>query len=301
MTDASGSVLRGAVDLSSLRNRANAPAPSAQASAGGVVRDVTDATFPQLIELSRTVPVIVSMYTVPCAPCEAMAPTLEKVINEAGGRLVLARADIGANRQIGQAFGVQNVPSVVALVNAQPVPLFDSEADEAQIVQVLGQVLQLAIQQGVTGSVDASAEPGAEAPVPPLHAEAYAALDVGDYAGAASAFERALVENPRDTEARAGLGQVNLLQRVAGLDLQEARHAAATAPLDIAAQFAVADLDVSGGHVDDAFGRLLDLFAALPADERTPVRERLIELFGLVGEGDERVARARKRLTSLLF
>lgn len=302
MTDASGAVLRGAVDLSSLRNRANAPEAPTAAAAAGMIQDVTDATFSQLIELSRRVPVIVSMYTVPCEPCEAMAPTLEKVITEAGGRLVLARADIGENRQIGQAFGVQSVPAVVALVAGQPVPLFNDEASEAQIVQVLGQVLQLASQQGVTGSVSPDAADGTAAPeLPPLHAEAYEAIEAGDYARAAEAFEKALAANPRDADARAGLGQVRLLQRVQGVDLQTARAAAAGAPLDVQAQFTVADLDVSGGHIDDALGRLLDLFAALPTDERAGVRERLVELFGLVGEQDERVVRARKRLTSLLF
>lgn len=307
MSDTSGAVLRGAVDLSSLRNRANAPAPGAPgapaaAAAGGIIQDVTDATFQQIVELSRRVPVIVSMFTVPCAPCEALAPTLEKVIAEANGRLVLARVDIGENRQIGQAFGVQSVPAVVALVNGQPVPLFNDEASEADIVQILGQVLQLATQQGVTGSV--SVDPAGEAAaeeIPPLHAEAYAAIEEGDYARAAAAYDKALAENPRDADARAGLGQVRLLQRVQGADLQAARAAAAERPRDVAAQFLVADLDVSGGHIDDAFGRLLDLFATLPADERQPVRERLVELFALVGESDERVAVARKRLTSLLF
>ena len=94
---------------------------------------------------------------------------------------------------------------------------------------------------------------------------------------------------------------MRLLDRVQGLDLQAARAAAAAAPLDVDAQFAVADLDLAGGHVEDAFGRLLDLFAALPADERAPVRERLLELFGLIGDADPRVIRARGRLASLLF
>jgi putative thioredoxin len=137
--------------------------------------------------------------------------------------------------------------------------------------------------------------------VPPLHAEAYEAIEAGDYARAVDAYRRALAEDPRDADAQAGLGQVLLLQRVQGVDLQEARAAAAAAPLDVDAQFTVADLDVSGGHVDDAFARLLELFAALPAEERAPVRERLLELFGLVGDADPRVIRARGRLASLLF
>lgn len=302
-------VLRGAVDLSSLRSR---PAPPASADAptpGAVpplVFDVTDDTFPQVLELSRTVPVVIDLWAEWCGPCTQLSPILEKVVLEARGRLVLAKVDVDANPQLTQAFRAQSIPMVVALVAGQPVPLFTGAVPEQQVREVFAQLLQLAAQQGVTGSVpvegqDAEASDDSETPLPPHHQDAYDAIEEGDYARAITAYEAALAENPRDDDARAGLGQVRLLDRVQGLDLQAARDAAAAAPLDPDAQFAVADLDLAGGHVDDAFGRLLDLFAALPEGERAPVRERLLELFGLVGDTDARVIRARGRLSSLLF
>lgn len=311
MTDPTpGAVLRGAVDLSSLRNRPQPPAagqPAPTGSASALVMDVTDATFPQVLELSRTVPIVVDLWAEWCGPCKQLSPVLEKVVIELGGRVVLAKVDVDANPQLQQAFRAQSIPMVVALVAGQPVPMFTGAVPEQQVREVFAQLLQLAAQNGVTGTVpvgDADGADGAapeEPPVPPLHAEAYDAIEAGDYARAVDAYERALAENPRDADALAGLGQVRLLQRVQGLDLQAARAAAAAAPHDIDAQFAVADLDVSGGHVEDAFERLLDLFAALPADERAPVRERLLELFGLIGDADPRVIRARGRLASLLF
>ncbi|KQZ84416.1 thioredoxin [Microbacterium sp. Root166] len=312
MTDSvSGAALRGAVDLSSLRNRpAAAPAGGADApAANGVVpslvMDVTDETFPEVLELSRTVPVVIDLWAEWCGPCKQLTPVLESVVTELGGRLVLAKVDVDANPQLAQAFRAQSIPMVLALVAGQPVPLFTGAVPEQQVRDVFAQLLQLAAQNGVTGTVsvagDLPAEAPAEPPLPPLHAEAYDAIEAGDYPRAIRAYERAIAENPRDADARAGLGQVRLLDRVQGLDLQEARAAAAAGPTDVAAQFAVADLDVAGGHVDDAFARLLDLFAALPADERAPVRERLLELFGLVGDADPRVLQARGRLASLLF
>ncbi|MEJ1087618.1 tetratricopeptide repeat protein [Microbacterium sp. Mu-80] len=315
MTEISPTALRGAVDLSSLRGRdsQHAPAPAgaaaAGAPAGGVVVDVTDASFGEILELSRSVPVVVDLWAEWCGPCKQLSPIIEKVTREQNGRVVLAKVDVDANPQIAQAFRAQSIPMVVALIGGQPVPMFTGAVPEEQVREVFARLLEVAAQNGVTGSVPTDgAEPegqGAdepeEAPLPPLHAEAFEAIEAGDYARAVTAYEKALAENPRDEDAKAGLGQVRLLDRVQGLDLQQVRTAAAAAPHDIDVQFQVADLDVAGGHVDDAFGRLLDLFTEVEPDERPRVRERLVELFDLVGSADPRVASARTRLASLLF
>ncbi|MGW9269263.1 tetratricopeptide repeat protein [Microbacterium sp. NPDC055599] len=311
MTDISPAALRGAVDLSSLRNR---PTPS---SGGGpatqgqgvtdVVVDATDETFGEVLEISRTVPVVVDLWAEWCGPCKQLSPIIEKVTRELGGRVLLAKVDVDANPQLAQSFRAQSIPMVVALIAGQPVPMFTGAVPEQQVREVFAQLLQVAAQNGVSGTLSISGDAAADAPepvepeLPPLHAEAYAAIEAGDYAAAIRAYEKALAENPRDEDAIAGLGQVRLLHRVQGLDLQEARAAAAAGPLDVQAQFDVADLDLAGGHVDDAFARLLDLFAQLPSDQRAPVRERLVELFGLIGPADPRVVSARNRLSSLLF
>lgn len=305
-------VLRGAVDLSTLRNRPAEPRPGetadgAAADVASLVMDVTDQSFPQVLELSRTVPVVVDLWADWCGPCKQLSPILEKVVTELAGRVVLAKVDVDANPQLSQAFRAQSIPMVVALLAGQPVPLFTGAVPEQQVREVFAQLLQLAAQNGVTGTVavDGAETPDAGEPaepaLPPLHAEAFEAIEAGDYARAVTAYEKALAENPQDADAAAGLAQVRLLDRVQDADPQAVREAAAGSPLDVSAQFAVADLDISGGHIDDAFDRLLDLFAALPSDERGPVRERLLELFGLVGDGDPRVLRARGRLASLLF
>ena len=307
-----GAALRGAVDLSTLRNRPATPpaGPDAADAGAGVavpslVMDVTDETFAQVLELSRSVPVVIDLWAEWCGPCKQLSPVLERVVTELGGRLVLAKVDVDANPQLSQAFRAQSIPMVVALVAGQPVPLFTGAVPEQQVREVFAQLLQLAAQNGVTGSATVDGEPAPEAeaepPLPPLHAEAFEAIESGDYARAIEAYEKALAENPRDAEARAGLGQVRLLDRVQGVDLQEARAAAAAAPTDVDAQLTVADLDLAGGHVEDAFARLLDLFGQLPSDDRAPVRERLLELFALVGDSDPRVIAARGRLASLLF
>jgi len=310
---AAGAVLRGAVDLSSLRNRPAAPPqdaelPAADAAVASLVMDVTDETFGTILELSKTVPVVVDLWAEWCGPCKQLSPILERVVAELDGRVVLAKVDVDANPQLSQAFRAQSIPLVVALIAGQPVPMFTGAVPEAQVREVFAQLLQVAAQNGVAGRVQvdeadaaAATDEPEEPALPPLHLEAFEAIEAGDYPRAIAAYEKALAEDPRDAEAKAGLGQVRLLERIQGADLGEARAAAAAAPNDPEAQFAVADLDLAGGHVDDAFGRLLDLFAVLPSEERAPVRERLLELFALVGDADPRVLKARGRLASLLF
>ena len=301
-----GAVLRGAVDLSPLRNRPpqqSAPASNGGANGDGLVVDVSDQTFSQILALSRTVPVVVDLWAEWCGPCKQLSPVLEKVVRELAGRVVLAKVDVDANPQLAQAFRAQSIPMVVALVAEQAVPLFTGAVPEQQVREVFDQLLQVAAQNGVTGtaSPDATSSPEQEETVPPLHAQAFDAIEAGDYDAAEAAFRAALQADPRDEDAKAGLAQVALLIRVRDLDAAQVRQAAAADPDDIRAQFAVADLDLVGGHVDDAFERLLDLFAAASGPDREPIRDRLLELFGVVGDADPRVLRARTRLASLLF
>lgn len=302
-----GPSLRGAVDLSGLVRRANTPPPapgSAPAPSGsGLVVEVSEATFPQIVELSARVPVIVELY----AP--GLAPALGAIVESYGGRLVLATVDAQANPGIAEAFQVREVPAAAGVIGGRPVPLFVGTPAEEQVRQVFDQLLQVAQQNGVTGSLDPNLAPGAdgepaepiEEPLPPLHQEAYDAISAGDYAAAVTAYKRAIAQNPRDVLAVAGLAQASLLQRLDGAVADELRKAAADAPASVAAQLAVADLDVSGGHLDDAFDRLLELFPSLDGEGREAVRSRLLEYFEIAGSDDPRVAAARRRLTLLLY
>jgi putative thioredoxin len=285
--------LRGAVDLSSLTQP---PAPPA--ASGAVTRAVSDSTFNDVIELSKSVPVIVEFHG------QGIESSLGPLIEQYGGRLALATVDAPVNPQLAQAFQVREIPVVFALMGgAAPIPLFVGIREEQEVRAVLDQVLQVAAQQGVTGTVspaDDTAEPE-EAPLPPHHQAAYDAIDAGDLPAAIKAYETAIAQDPRDHLAVAGLAQVSLLARIAGASADEVRKTAADAPADPDAQLAVADLDVAGGHLDDAFARLLDLFPSLAGEDRDRVRTRLLAYFEIGGAEDPRVIAGRRRLTALLY
>ena len=300
MTNAplSGANLRGAVDLSSLVHPpASTGGPTA--GAGSVVRDATDATFTQVLDLSSTVPVVVEFYG------QGIEPALAPLIEQYGGRIGLATVDATANPQLVQAFQVQEVPTVAAVVGGRPIQLFSGILAEKELRDVLDQLLQLAAQNGVTGTLTVAehgeAPEPVEEPLPPHHQEAYDAITAGDFATAIKEYETAITKNPRDQLAIAGLAQVSLLARLEGKTAEEVRSSAAANPTDAGAQLAVADLDVSGGHLDDAFARLLDLYPSVDVAGKNAVRTRLLEYFEIAGAEDPRVIAARRRLTGLLY
>jgi putative thioredoxin len=296
----SSPALHGAIDLSGLVRKHQAPAPGAPAPGGtaqALVREVDDQSIGELVELSKTVPVVLEIYG------GQLTPQLGPLIETFGGRFVLGTVRGESAPELIAALGVQGIPTVIAVVGGQPVPLFQGIPPEEEIRAVLDQVLALAAKGGVTGVVNPGApeETPEEPPLPPLHQEAYDALTRNDFDAAQAAFQKALAQNPADSDAEAGLAQVLLLQRVSGLDAAVARTSAADDPKSVDAALAVADLDISGGHVEDACARLLNLYAEASPEDKERLRERLLSYFVLAGAATDAVKKARNRLTSLMF
>ncbi|MEV0370042.1 tetratricopeptide repeat protein [Streptomyces sp. NPDC050636] len=290
-------------------------ARTGQAPVGGarLVFDVDEAGFQQdVLQRSTEVPVVIDFWAEWCEPCKQLGPLLERLAGEYAGKFVLAKIDVDANQMLFQQFGVQGIPAVFAVVAGQPIPLFQGAAPESQIRQVLDQLVQAAEQQfGIVGApVDAPAageqEAAAEAPAPvgpydALLEAANSALDSGDLGGAIQAYQNVLSDDPANPEAKLGLAQAELLQRVQGLDPQAVRKEAAENPADVQAQIRAADLDLVGGHVEDAFGRLVDAVKRTFGDDRDAARVRLLELFEVIGAEDPRVTSARTALARVLF
>jgi len=278
----------------------DAAASGSGAGAGSYRVALSTATFQQYAEASASYPVVVVLHAPQSPESEQFADTVAAVVDEFAGKLLLGTVDVSAEPQIAQAFQAQTVPTMVALLGGRVVPLVNSTVPEQQVRELLTELVALAQQNGVTGTAEptSQAEP---APLPPLHQEALEKLEAGDLDGAEASYNRALAENPGDHDAKLALAQVHLLQRVSAMDATAVREAAASSPSDVAAALDVADLDLSGGHVEDAFRRLLTVVRTTAGEDKDAARARLVDLFDVVGADDPRVVAARSQLMRALF
>ena len=296
---------RGAVDLTGLGERGAPAAPSAGAGqrASGpdeVHVQATDATFQESMTRSVRVPGVLVLVSTRLPESIVFLGTVVETARSFGGRLQVTSVDIDANPGLARALQVQSVPATIGMIQGQLVPMFAGIAPADQIRAVFEEFLGLAVQQGVTGRV-AGAVSDEPVELSEHHEAAFDAIESGDLDGAAAAYERAIAEDPNDQEAKLGLAQVGLMKRTAGVDLAAARAAAAADPDDVEAAITVADLDVLGGHVEDAFARLIDVVKRTSGAERDRARTHLISLFDVVGNHDERVKKGRTALMSALF
>jgi putative thioredoxin len=319
---------RGAVDLSSVAGMTSPtaatagagmpagtlpgdPAQQRTAVPGGLVVEVDAGNLQEALNRTLQVPGVLVLWGSAYPQTRELFDTVVRVAASLEGRVLVLSADLSTSPQLlqvfqpllEQAFGQPSVPATFGLLQGQPVPLFPGIVPEDEVRAVFDQLLQAAVQNGITGRVQLEAVEGVDddEALPPLHEEAYEAIERGDLDAAVAAYQQALAEDPKDSDAEVGLAQVRLMQRTSGVDLAAARAAAAADPVDVEAGILVADLDLLGGHVEDAFARLLDLVRNTSGAERDLARTHLLELFSVVGSSDERVRKGRTALMSALF
>jgi putative thioredoxin len=311
-TAALSSALAGAVDLSGLKARAQAPARPPQAagaapapSTSAFVLDVTEQTFQSdVLERSLQVPVVVDLWATWCEPCKQLSPVLERLAEAARGTWILAKVDIDANQRIAQAFGVQSIPMVVAVVGGRPVDAFNGAQPEPQVRQWISSLID-AVRDQMPGIAEAERRAGAaaepeEEPEDPRFTAAEDALERGEWAEAEAAYQAILAQEPANEQAKAALQQVRFLARAEQADPTAVARADAD-PDDIDAQLAAADAELAADGVEEAFARLVAAAGRTFGDDRDRVREHLVGLFELFAADDPRVTAARRALARVLF
>lgn len=321
-----GFSLAGAVDLEGVKRKAEALAKREAAEksgkpqskiplAGGYVIDVNDQTFQAMVQTSVSFPIILLVWQKSDETSYDLAQKLADSVSALDGRMQLARIDADESPSIAQALRAQQLPAVYGLVGGRPMPICQGLPSEDELNQIcsaiLPQLVKVAEKSGVAGTApyvdsadsgvdDNAADSGDSSSIPPEHKIAHDAAMNGDYALAAREYEKVLQANPNDELASRERAKALLLSRNMNTNVEAVRKAAGDNPGDASAQLAVADVDMIDGHIDDAFGRLLD-FLASHKNCAEEIKNRMLEYFAMLPAGDERLNRARRRLAILLY
>ncbi|MBS0536455.1 MAG: thioredoxin [Proteobacteria bacterium] len=291
------------------------------AAADGVIKDVTTQTFmKEVIEASKTQPVLVDFWATWCGPCKQLTPILEKVVKNAKGKVKLAKMDIDKNPEIPGQMGIQSIPAVIAFSNGQPVDGFMGALPESQVVAFLERLTKGKIEDEGANQLEA----------------AEAALAEGDAAAAADIYAQLLQEDSSNIIALAGLARCYVatgnfeqakktLAMIPEAKQNDAAVAAARAALDLAMQAeAAGPVDELQKKVDadpldhqaradlaaalNAAGKRMEaadqLLAIVKKDRKwndDGARKQLVQLFEAWGATDPATLEGRKKLSSILF
>lgn len=324
-----GFSLAGAVDLEGVKRRVEAQArqaakaattgESSAPKAGGYVIDVNEQSFQAMVQTSVSFPIILLLWKSHDEAYYDVATKLADAVNSLDGRMQLARIDADDSPTIAQALRSQQLPAIYGLVSGRPMPIaqgLPSDEDLQQICSViLPQLVQVAERSGVAGTAPfvESSESGdyqdnaqndsseKASSVPSAHEHAHELAMQGDYENAAKEYTKVMEADPHDVLAAREHAKALLLARNVNADVESVRKKAGDNPDDVEAQLAVADIDMLDGHIDDAFGRLLDFLAAGHRADIDAVRARMLEYFAMLPSDDARLARARRRFAILLY
>jgi putative thioredoxin len=233
------------------------------------VFDVTDASFElDVIERSKTTPVVVDLWAEWCGPCKQLGPILEKVIGATNGQVVLAKVDVDANPQISGAFRVQSIPAVYALKDGAVVDGFTGAYPEQEVQRFVDGLLPTEEDQRVAALLAAGDE-----------ASLRAALEIEPgNEDAVVTLAELLVRSGRNDEALQLLGRIP--------DTDRTRHVAAMARVSVRPD-------------DDYDARLSALLDSVKTDDAA--RQEFVDILELMGPHDPRTAAYRKQLTSRLY
>jgi len=275
----------------------SAKAASEVVNVPALVMRVDAASIRDYLPLSEKIPILMLFVQASDPASEALEKSVTALVQKTAGAMIALIVDAAASPELVQAFELNQIPSAYGLLKGQPAPLFVGNQPMEQIQLVITKVLQVAKENGLTGKAVVK-EIEKEPELSPTLNAAYAAIDSGDYKGALALFEKALLENPNDALADAGLAQVKLLLRLEGKDLAVIIDSDATTDESILEKV---DALIATGKSAAGFSLLLALFEKTAKDAREPIRLRLVEMFMVAGNDNPDVVAARKALSLLLF
>jgi putative thioredoxin len=262
-----------------------------------LVMKVDTSSIRDYLPLSEKIPILMLFVQASDPASESLVKSVTALVQKTAGAMIALVVDAAASPELAQAFELNQIPSAYGLLKGQPAPLFVGNQPMEQIQMVITKVLGVAKENGLNGKAVVK-EAEKEPELSPTLSAAYAAIDSGDYQGAMALYEKALLENPNDSLAEAGLAQVKLLLRLEGKDLSAITSSEPSSTDSILEK---ADALIATGNSGAGFTLLLSLFEKTAKDQREPIRLRLVEMFLVAGNDNPEVIAARKSLSLMLF
>lgn len=271
--------------------------PAGDINVPALVIDVDASSIRDYLALSEKLPIIMIFVQAGDEASQNLQRSLKVLVEKAAGAVLALVVDAASSPELAQAFELTQIPSAYGLLKGQPAPLFAGDQPMEQIQHIITKVLEVAKENGLTARATVKEAPKEAEPSPTVLL-AYDAIDKADYQGALALYEKALLENPSDSLAEAGLAQVKLLIRLEGQDLEVL---VSSEDLTAEAISLKADALIATGMAEAGFQLLLGLFEKTAKDAREPIRLRMVEMFLVVGNDQPEVIQARKALSLLLF
>jgi putative thioredoxin len=288
--------MAGAVDLSALKQQT---APAGEGDGGAAQPnglEITEANLEaEVLVRSSQIPVVVLLWSPRSEASAQLGDALAQLAAADAGKWSLATVNVDAVPRVAQMFGVQAVPTVVALAAGQPLSSFQGSQPPDQLRRWVDSLLN-----ATAGKLSGAGDGEEPEQVDPELSQAREHLDSGDFDAALKAYQALLDANPNHAEAKGAVRQIGFLQRATSR-APGAIVAADAAPDDIEVAFAAADVEILQQDVAAAFDRLIALVKRTAGDERTKVRTRLIELFDLFDPADPEVIAGRRKLANALY
>lgn len=285
-------------DFSTLKKPAEPQQPETP-QVPSLIAELNNENLRGFLKLSEQIPCLVDVYTSRTDASGQLSEKLRAETLRRAGAFILLRLNADVLPEFLQAFQVQQVPAVTALLKGQSIPLFAGDQTADAIVEVVDRMLVVAAENGITQTVEVSEDAvEAEPQLPPKHLAAIELLEAGEYAQAVAAYQEILNESPADDMATAGLAQAQLLLRTEQLDFDNALE---QEPKTVEAAIQKADALVAYGKNEAAFAVILDFFETAEQKDRDVLRAHLLELFKVVPKEEPALAKARVRLANLLF
>ena len=303
-----GPYVGGALDLGAIKQQAEAKAKAQEQGSAGAPAgiqpffDVTEENFENdLVRRSAEVPVIALIGSPRSPASEQLKKDFEEMAAAGGLKFIVGYVNADVVPQVAQVFGVQNLPTTVAIAAGQPVTNFEGSQPRENLEQWVAAIVEKLGPQ-LRGLSEAQPEQPQEDEADPRLLVAEDALNAGDFDAAIAAYDEVLAAEPDNAEIKQARATTVVLKRLKASSGEGDPIAAAEAdPQDVDKQLAAADAHIVAGNPDRSFTQLIDAMKVTAGEDKARLKDRLLELFALYDSGDPRVLAARTQLASALY